>query len=265
MSLPDGEWTRGGPDAGRESTAEVENEVDLLELFYELIKNIKYIILAAVVCTIVAGVYTIYFVTPMYEAMAKLYVMNSGESAINLSDLQIGTYLASDYQEVFKTWEVHEMVAQNLGLDYSYTEMQSMLSVSNPKDTRILYISVKSDDPKEAAAIANEYATVAKKYISTTMATEEPNVLSVALEPTIPVSPSKTRNIFLGFFVGALAAIAVIVIRFIMDDKIKSTEDIQKYTGMPTLAVIPVLNSTHGKGYAKYDRAPSGKGGRGRK
>ena len=53
-------------------------------------------------------------------------------------DLQIGAYLTSDYTEVFKTWEVHEMVIEDLQLPYSYEQMQSLITVSNPEDTRIL-------------------------------------------------------------------------------------------------------------------------------
>lgn len=221
-----------------------ETEIDLLELFYRLLENLKYIAASAIICTLIAGVYTFMFQTPKYQTTAKLYVVNSGNSAINLSDLQIGTYLANDYQEVFKTWEVHEMVIKNLGLPYSYSKMQSMLSVSNPSNTRILYIAVTSEDPAEAASIANEYAAVAKKYISATMSTEEPNILSVALRPTNPISPNKTRNIMLGFVLGAILAIAVITVRFMMDDKIKTADDIAKYAGLPTLAIVPVFNAS---------------------
>lgn len=74
-----------------------------------------------------------------------------------MADLQLGTALTSDYQEVFKTWEVHEMVIEELGLPYSYKEMQSMLTVSNPEDTRVLYITVTYPDAKMAAEIANSY------------------------------------------------------------------------------------------------------------
>lgn len=263
--MTDGDGFRGSADVGREGMPEAETEIDLLELFYRLIENLKFIILAAVIGTIAAGAYTFFLVTPMYEATSKLYVMNSGDSAINLSDLQIGSYLASDYQEVFKTWEVHEMVIQNLALDYSYQKMQSMVSVSNPTDTRILYITVKSNDPQEAMAIANEYASVAKKYISSIMSTEEPNILSVALAPTAPVSPSKTRNLLLGFILGAMLAIGIITVRFIMDDRIKSVDDLQKYVNIPMLAVVPMLNSSREKGYgkryeARYDLTNERKG-----
>lgn len=217
-----------------------EREINLVELFYYLIEKFIYIAIAAVLGTIIAVLITFLVITPKYEAVSKLYVLNSGDSAVNLSDLQIGAYLADDYQEVFKTWEVHEMVLKNLGLDYSYSEMQSMLRVGNPTDTRILTITITSPDPAEATAIANEYANVARLFISETMETEEPNILSVALEPKSPASPNKSLNIILGFMIGALLAVAVFVMKYIMDDRIHTVEDIERYTGLATLAVVPV-------------------------
>ncbi len=244
------------PNLSAPDSVETETEIDLLELFYRLLENLKYILLTAVLCTFAAGVYTFVFQTPQYEATAKLYVMNPRDSAINLSDLQIGTYLKNDYQEVFKTWEVHEMVIKNLGLSYTYSQMQDMLTVTNPTDTRILYITVTSESARQATVIANEYATVAKKYISATMATEEPNILSVALQPILPVGPNRTRNIMLGFLLGALLAIGVITVRFVMDDKVKTADDIAKYANLATLAIVPVLNGqSASKAKKKADKA----------
>ncbi len=225
------------------SEAEAETEIDLIELFYFLLSKLRWIILAAVLGAFAAGIYTFYFQTPLYEATSKLYVANSKDSAINLSDLQIGTYLTNDYQEVFRTWEVHEMVVKNLGLHYTYRELQNMLSVTNPKDTRILYITITSPSPSEASTLANEYASVAKKYIYQTMATEEPNLLSVALQPTVPVSPNKTRTVMLGFILGALLMGGIFVARFVLDDKVKTPDDILKHSGLITLAVVPAVRT----------------------
>ncbi|MBO4299523.1 MAG: hypothetical protein J5998_12090, partial [Clostridia bacterium] len=104
-----------------------EYEVDLLELFYRLVENIRYIIAAALLGVLLAWLYTTLMVDPLYTATSKLYVLNAGDSAINLSDLQIGNYLAADYQEVFKNWHVHEMVIDRLGLPYSYKKLGSMV------------------------------------------------------------------------------------------------------------------------------------------
>ena len=154
-----------GPENG-------ETEIDLKELFLSYLDHIRLIVLMGILGAAISAIATFYFITPMYEATSKLYVLNSGDSAINLADLQIGSYLASDFVEVFNTWEVHEMVIKNLGLHYSYSQIRNMLTVANPNDTRILTITVKSPSAKEAAAIANEYANVAIKFIADTMATE---------------------------------------------------------------------------------------------
>ncbi len=219
-----------------------ETEIDLKELFLTFLDRIKLIIFLGILGAALSAIITFYLITPQYEATSKLYVLNSGDSAINLSDLQIGSYLANDFIEVFKTWEVNEMVLQNLGLQYTYSQLQSMLTVANPTNTRILTITVVSASASEAAAIANEYATVAIKFIADTMATEEPNVMSTALVPTTPSSPNVSRNILLGLMAGLALALAGITVHFVTDDKIKSTEDVMKYTGMSVLAVIPQID-----------------------
>jgi capsular polysaccharide biosynthesis protein len=113
--------------------------------------------------------------------------------------------------------------------------------VSNPSDTRILYITITSSDPELASAISNEFATVARKYIYEKMATEEPNIMSVALVPKNPVSPNKTRNIILGFLLGGFIAAGAITVIFLLDDRIKTADDLARYAGIPTLAVVPLV------------------------
>lgn len=218
-----------------------DTEIDLGELLLRFLEHIWVIIVFAFLGAAITAIYTFYFITPLYQATSKLYIVNSADSAINLTDLQIGTYMARDYVEVFKMWEVHEAVIQNLDLDYSYQALEGMVSIENPENTRILNITVLSPKPQEAADIANEYASVASQFIAETMSSEEPNIMSVALVPTNPVSPSLTKNILTGFFVGIALAIAIITIRFMTDDKIKTSEDVQKYTGLSVLAIVPEI------------------------
>ncbi len=212
-------------------------EIDLVALAIRLLEKWYIIAICAAVGALIAGIYTYRFVTPVYTATTKLYVVNSKDSAINLSDLQIGNYLAKDYQEVFSNWHVHEKVMQNLGLDYTYGKLNKMVSVSNPSDTRILYINVTSPDPKEAQSMANEYARVAREFIAVTMDTQ-PNVFEEARLPVSPSAPNNMRNILMGFMIGFLGAAAVISALFIADDRIRTAEDILKAVNLPTLGVV---------------------------
>ena len=167
-------------------------------------------------------------------------MLSRSDSAINMSDLQIGTALTKDYIKVFKMWEVHEKVISNLNLPYSYSLMRSRLSVVNDTDTRMLDITFTSPSPEEAAAVANEYAKVGSAYIAESMSTDQPNIMSVALVPSNPVSPNKTKNVLLGFILGAVLASAIVIIQMLLDDKYKTAEDIRRYTGLATLAIVPI-------------------------
>lgn len=244
-------------DTRLEDKSSPEVEIDLMELFYRLIENSKRIIASALVGMLIFALYSFVLATPKYEATCKMYVASASDSAINLSDLQIGSYLTKDYQEVFDTWEVHEKVIQNLNLKYTYKDLEDMVKVSNPGDTRILYINFTCDDADEAAIIANEYANVASDYIALTMSTDKPTILSSALPPTKPVSPRKLFNTVVGLVLGALVMIVIITVQFLLDDKIKTAEDIRKYVDMPTLAVVP----TNGE-YEHGNRERAGKDGR---
>ena len=221
--------------------------IDLVELMYRLLGSWKMLVCLALIFAVAAGVYTSFFVTPLYEATATIYVLSRRDSAINMSDLQIGTALTSDYLKIFKMWEVHEEVISNLDLPYTYEQMQRMLSVVNESNTRMLDITITSPSASEAAAIANEYAKVASQYIADTMSTDKPSIMSVALVPANPVSPNKTKNIMLGMMLGLVLGAGIVVLRMITDDTYKTAEDIRRYTGLVTLAVVPIENENDGR------------------
>ena len=219
---------------------QADDVIDLVELFYRLLGSWKLITCMALGFAIAAGVFTMFFITPMYEATSTIYVLNRSDSSISMTDLQMGNALTSDYIKVFSMWEVNNEVISNLNLSYSYQQLKSMLSVKNDSGTRMLDITFRSSSPQEAAAVANEYAKVASEYIADNMSTDKPNIMSVALIPSNPVSPNKTRNVLLGFILGFILGCAYVTIQMVVDDKYKTVEDIRKYTGLATLAVVPI-------------------------
>lgn len=219
---------------------EEENEIDILELFYRLLEKIRYIILAGLAVALVVGVVVFNFIRPTYEATSKLYVVNSNNAVVDLSALQIGNYMVADYQEVFSNWQLHQMVIDEMQLPYTYEELNKMVSVSNPSNTRILYIKVTSTDPQEAQAMANCYARISQEFIKATMDSKAPTIFEAALLPEKPAAPHKLRDVVIGFVLGALVAAAVVVIQFLTDDRISSSEYVEKHVGISTLGMMPM-------------------------
>ncbi len=73
--------------------------------------------------------------------------------------------------------------------------------------------------------------------------------------PTAPSYPNVEKNMMIGFIVGFGVALLVIIILYILDDTIKTPDDIENRLGVSVLAAIPLKSSDHsrdgyGYGYA---------------
>ena len=94
---------------------------------------------------------------------------------------------------------------------------------------------------------AVDRATATSVPIRVPAETHKPSIMSTALVPTVPVSPNKTKSILLGALLGFAVSAGVIVVITLLDDTYKTTEDIKKYTGLVTMAVIPLEKSDEPK------------------
>ncbi len=219
-----------------------EIEIDLREIFLVLKKRFLVILLTAVIFAGVAGVYSFYMAEPVYEATSKLYITSQSTSITSLADIQVGSSLALDYLELIKSRPVVEEVIDNLDLKMEYEDMLNMMSVTNPSDTRILTISVQGTDATGITKIANEFSEVAIRQIPKVMKVDEPSVVEVATLPDHPIKPDKKKNTAVAFLLGAFLAAIVIVATYMLNDKLRTSDDIEHYLGLNTLASIPAAN-----------------------
>lgn len=217
-----------------------ETEIDLLEIYYLLRAKLGWLVLAFIVGGVIAATLTIFLVTPMYTATAKIYMVSaSSESVLNLSDLNIGTSLSQDYEELIKIRPVFNEVIANLDLDMEYEDLLEKVSISTIGDTRLIAVSVEDADPKEAQRIVNELADTAITYIPAVMETSKPNIAEYAVVPKQPTSPNVAKNTVLGALVFMIALAAVFIGRMLMDDSLKTAEDVEKAFGIMPFTVIP--------------------------
>jgi capsular exopolysaccharide synthesis family protein len=66
-------------------------------------------------------------------------------------------------------------------------------------------------------------------------------VVDPALAQTNPARPQKARNILLAFLIGLVGGIGLALFREYLDNTVKSPDDIETLTGLPSLAVVPSL------------------------
>ncbi len=232
-------------------------EIDILELFGVVLSKIWIVIISAIVLGVATYLVCTFLIIPKYESTTKIYVINRQNSeSLTYSDLQSGTQLTKDYQELVTSRPVLEEVKAELGLDRDNDSFKKSITVSVPTDTRIVSITAEDTDPYMARAIADSVRTSAAEHIANVMNTEAVNVVEEANLPTEISSPKIIRNTVIGAVLGAFLAVVIIVIIYIMDDTIKNPDDVEKYLNLSVLGSIPVLdedlvkNST-GKGKKK--------------
>ncbi len=217
-------------------------EVDLLEIINALLGGVWLILGTGLLAAVVSFAISKFVLTPTYESTTKIYILNKSESTtVTYSDVQMGTQLTKDYAELINSRYVLETVIAKLSLDeMEYEDLLDKVSVHTPTDTRIVSITVTDTSPLKAMDIANCIREVAGEHIQNVMDIDAVNVVEEANFPTEKAGPSIPKWTLLGGILGALVACAAILVHYLLDDTIKTSDDVEKYLGLSTLALIPV-------------------------
>lgn len=223
-----------------------EIEIDLWEVLILLISKAWLIVLVGILTSMIGFAISAFFIAPTFESTTKIYILNKQqENTVTYSDVQLGTQLTKDYAQLITSRMVLEKVIEDLKLteiyeDISYEAMLNKVEVTTPTDTRILAITVTDTDPVFAMEIANSIREVAAVHIKNVMDIEAVNMVETANLPMKKAGPSVTKWTLLGGCIGAFLVIASVLLFFFMDDTIKSSDDVEKYLGLSTLALIPL-------------------------
>lgn len=214
----------------------------MLEIINILWSRFWIIVGAGLLAAVIGLVVSKFVLTPIYESTTKIYILNKSENTtVTYSDVQMGTQLTKDYAELINSRYVLETVIEQLSLsEIEYKELLKKVSVNTPTDTRIVSITVTDTDPQQAQDIANCIREVAGAHIQNVMDIDAVNVVEEANFPTIKAGPSVVKWTAAGGVLGAFLVCAVILIHYLLDDTIKSSEDVEKYLGLSTLALIPI-------------------------
>lgn len=225
-----------------------EGEIDLLELGKVFLSHARFIVIWFLAGAIVAGAWSFLLVDPTYDATAKMYIVSaSNNSIVDLTDLNIGTSLTTDYEALLTCDPVTEQVISDLNLDCTPQELLQMVTITNPADTRVLEITARTTSPRLSKDLANTFMDVSIEYLPETMSTNPPNVAQRAKVPDEKSGPSNSRNTLLGALVGLIIALGWLTIRYMSDDTIHSADEFETYFGIVPLATIPEGESLAGK------------------
>ncbi|MBQ9511920.1 MAG: protein-tyrosine kinase [Lachnospiraceae bacterium] len=230
-------------------------EIDLGAIFSILLDRLLLIFFVGLFVALLGFGASNFVIAPTYESTTGIYILNKEDNAsVTYSDVQIGTQLTKDYAQLISSRYVLENVIQQLSLELDYAELNKKIDITTPTDTRIVNITVSDNDPVVAMNIANAVREVASEHIRNVMDIDAVNVVETANMPTKKASPSVMMWTLIGGFIGVILVSALIILNFILDDTIKTSEDVERFLGLSTLALIPMAEEEEAEHHKRRRR-----------
>lgn len=221
-------------------------ELDLKELFFMFWNKKLEIILITLMFVAVGIGYSYFFVKPEYTSTTSLVLAQSsssgqtGDGAISATDLTMNSKLVSTYSELIKRKAILGQVCENLNIpDSNIQELRGKIKVNSAKNTEIIEISVTNKDPNKAAAIANEIAKVFGEKIVEIYNMSNVYLLDRAEANAVPSNINHMKDVVIFAFIGLVIAAVYVLIANMLDNTIKTEQDVEATTELLVLSSIP--------------------------
>lgn len=221
-----------------------EETIELRELLEILLKRKLLIILMTVLCTVAGGVYSVFLITPMYNAETTMMVngaknMTDIASSLDIGSINLSQKLVVTYGEIVKSRIVLEQTIDSLKLDMTYGQLLRKTTAQQVGGTEILKIAVQDEDPAQAAVIANKISDVFVKEVMRILKVNNVETIDKAIPIEKPVNVKTALNIAIAMILGLMLGVFTAFVLEYMDNTIKTENDVQKHLDLPVLGLIP--------------------------
>ena len=223
-----------------------ESSIRFRELVYLFVSKLWIMVLVAVI--VGGSLFTFNYVTyePLYKSTGSIYILRQSEDADNGSEYSSNFNLAlsvvSDCTKLLTSRTVLNQVIEENSLDYTYSELNTMISINNPTNTRYLEISVTSDNAHKSKVIVDSICEIGKDQIVSLMGFNQVNIVD---EGTLPDTPCNSRFSYTTLLLALAAFILtyiLIALIYIFDDKISDPDTVEKQLSLSVMALIPNMS-----------------------
>ena len=223
--------------------------IDLLQVWQTIRKRWLIVVVLPLLAILTSGVLSIYVIKPTYQATATVIVgKNVAAQADKMQDYNsvlANQQLAKTYETIAKSRTVLARVADQVGGDATPESLVKQVTVAAVKSTEVIAIDVQDRDAQRAADIANKITTAFTTRVIEVKKVDSVSVIDAATIPKAPIKPNKRLNLALAFVLGLFAAIGVVFLLEMLDNTIKTAEELENLIGLSVLGSIPQFSATN--------------------
>lgn len=220
--------------------------MELKLLMSMLRKRLWIIVVFVIVCTLGTGYYSMYYMTPIYEASTTLIVTKSnldreGKPALDMNEINSNIMLINSYKVIVSSATIMDKVVQSYPeLKVSSEDLMERIKVVTTQNSQIITLEMRDPSYEHAMQIVNAVSQVFKSEIPRIMKVDNISILDTAKPKTSPeaVSPNMLLNSVIALVASFMLAIGVVLIKEYLNDTVENEQDVERYLELTTLGSI---------------------------
>ena len=217
-------------------------EIDLLELFRAVLKYIKLIIVLCIVFGLGGFLGTKFLITPTYTASTSIFLAPqiNDSGSLDYNSTMANSKLVTNVVNLMTQNNIMSEVAKDVGLENA-SSVKNCITVSNETDTEIVTVTATTEDPKLSKNIANGTVDTFIKTMQKNLNVRNIEIVDKAKLSYVPSGPNAKKNGVLAAAVGFVLGAGYAVLRYLLDNRLRTKEEAEKYLGIPVFCEIPEL------------------------
>lgn len=230
---------------------------DIWELF---LQRLVIVLLITALSVAIFYVYNRATYVPMYQSTATLYIAGDDSFEGNTSADAYNTYslalkVVNDCDYLLSSRSVVDQVIQEMKLPTAYSILQSRISTDNPSNTRILEVTVEAESPELAKQIVDRLCEIGEEKINEVMGTKYVGLYEYGTLASVACNSTPKSTYIIVGAVTAVITFGLCLLVFLLDDRIRTTENLEQILGLTVLGDIPDSNALGQKGRYGYYRS----------
>jgi capsular polysaccharide biosynthesis protein len=185
--------------------------------------------------------------TPQYEASIKVLIGQKSDAKpapVSVYDLQ---QLTLTMAQAVATYPVADAAIRRSDLSVAPETLVDNLNSEAIEETQFIEVTYANSDPQKAKRMVNAVGDAFSEQVSRISPSANAVTATVweeARVPESPVSPNPVRRAFFALVIGAILGAGLALLLEAIDDRWQSPEEVEQFSGIPTLGVVPAIGRT---------------------
>ena len=215
-------------------------EIDLLELFRAILKHIKLIIVLCILFGVGGFFGTKLLIAPTYTASTSIYLTPqiSESGSLDYNSQMANSKLVTNVVNLLTQNNIMSEVAKDVGMENA-NSVKKCINIKNEANTEIVTVTATTGDPKLSKDIANGTVTTFINTMQKNLNVRNIEIVDKAKLSYVPSGPNIKKNTLLATMVGFVLGCGYAVLKFLLDNRLRTKEEAEKYLGIPVFAELP--------------------------